>query len=96
MTPELLVLGLNAVVVLVAYFSIYPKVAGSDFTKIAFYDFFCSGFALLVVGLSYWGSGIEFDLLLIKVNWFWFTLATYALIEIPICLWYIKKHKVKL
>ncbi|GHE89076.1 hypothetical protein [Thalassotalea profundi] len=95
-SPELSVIILNFCIVLVAYFSIYPKLAGSSFEKISFYDVFASGFALLVVGLHYWESGQAFNVLLFSTNWFWFTLITYAAIEIPIMIWYFKKQKVKI
>lgn len=91
---ELLIIFLNLAVVLVAYLSVYPKLAGNNFNKISFYDIFCSGLALLIVGFNFWGSGYEFSLLFTTVNWFWFTLITYALIEIPIMLWYFHKNKV--
>ncbi|MBU2892856.1 hypothetical protein KO495_05905 [Colwellia sp. D2M02] len=94
-SPELSILLLNLVIVLVAYLSVYPKLAGNSFNKISFYDMFTSGFALLVVGLNYWGSGHEFSLLTFNVNWFWFTLVTYGAIEIPIAIWYFKKQDVK-
>ncbi len=94
--PELPIIVLNLVIVLVAYLSIYPKLAGSDFHKISIYDVFASGFSLLVVGLSYWGSGQEFNLVVFSTNWFWFTLITYGAIEIPIMIWYFKKNKVQI
>ncbi|MEW6992637.1 hypothetical protein AADZ91_18420 [Colwelliaceae bacterium 6441] len=94
--PELSIILLNLVIILVAYLSIYPKVAGSSFNKISFYDLFASGFALLVVGINYWGSGQEFNLLISSTNWFWFTFITYGAIEVPIMIWYFKKQKVKM
>lgn len=95
-SPELAIILLNLVIVLVAYFSIYPKLAGNDFYKISLYDLLTSSFALFVVGYHYWGSAQEFNLFLFSTNWFWFTLLTYAVIEIPIMVWYFKKQKVKL
>jgi hypothetical protein len=93
--PELQIIVLNLIIVLVAYLSIYPKLAGSNFNKISIYDVFTSGFSLLVVGLNYWGSGQEFNLLVTNTNWFWFTLITYLVIEIPVMIWYFKENKVK-
>ncbi len=95
-SPEFSIILLNLAIVLVAYFSLYPKLAGNNFNKISFYDLFASGFSVLVVGLSYWGSGYEFNLLFFKTNWFWFTIVSYGAIEIPIMLWYFKKQQVKL
>ncbi|GAB57640.1 hypothetical protein [Rheinheimera nanhaiensis] len=93
-TMELSVIVLNAVIVLVAYLSVYPKLAGNSFNKISFYDLFASGLALAIVGSKYWGSGQQFSLVVADVNWFWFTLITYAIIEIPVMLWYFKKNNV--
>jgi len=94
-SPELAIILLNLSIILLAYFSIYPKLAGNSFHKISIYDLFTSGFALLVVALNYWGSGHEFNLLIANTNWFWFTLITYVAIEVPIMLWYFKKYKIK-
>ena len=93
-SPELSIIILNFIIVLVAYLSVYPKLAGKNFSKISFYDIFASGLALAIVGFQFWSTGYEFSLLITKVNWFWYTLATYAAIEIPIMLWYFKKNKV--
>ena len=95
-SAELSIILLNLVIILVAYLSVYPKLAGNSFNKISFYDLFTSGFAFFVVGSQYWGSERLFNLFIIDVNWFWFTLVTFAIIEIPVLLWYIKKHKVKI
>ena len=93
MSPEITIILLNLIIVLVAYLSIYPKIAGSDLNKISFYDVLVSCFALLVVGMSYWGTGHQFSLLFMDTKWFWFTLATYTAIEVPMVLWYISKVK---
>ena len=91
---ELAIMALNIVILLVAYLSVYPKIAGVDINKIAFFDIFSSGLALLIVGLKYWDTGQVFTLALmqlsVEVNWFWFTFITYALLEIPIALWYFR------
>jgi len=92
---ELSIIALNLVIILVAYLSIYPKLSGNSINKISVFDVYASGFALLVVGLNYWGSEEEFTIIISSVNWFWFTLITYGLIEIPVMVWYFKKNKVK-
>ena len=93
--PEMTIIILNIIIVLVAYLSIYPKLAGENLTKISFYDLLTTCFILSVVGYRYWEAGYEFNLLFGSVNWFWFTLVTYTLIEMPMFFWYLKKHKVK-
>lgn len=92
MPPELLVILLNVAIVLVAYISVYPKVAGENINKIATYDLFVSAVSLFIVGRSFWGSDYAFSVLLGSVNWFWFTLITYTVIELPVLFWYMKKN----
>lgn len=92
---ELGIIALNSVILLVAYLSIYPKVAGYDINKVALFDIIASGLSLLIVGVKYWGTGQEFNLafmqLGIQVNWFWFTLISYSLLEVPIAFWYFRR-----
>ncbi len=96
LSPEQTVLLLNIIVVFIGYFIIYPRVAGNDFTKITGHDVVASTIVLITSGSLYWNSGVEFNLLIANVNWFWFTLVTFGLIEIPVLLWYIKHYNVKL
>ena len=94
MDPELIIIGLNTFVVLVAYLLIYPKVAGSDGNKVALNDLFASAICLVVASSLFWETGQEFNIIIIKVNWFWFTLLSYVVIEFPFMIWYFKKHGV--
>ena len=94
LAPELTIILLNLVIALLAYLSVYPTLAGNDFNKIALCDIGASSISLAIVGYHYWGSDYQFSLLFTEVSWFWFTLATYTAIEIPVMLWYFKKHKV--
>ncbi|OIQ48025.1 MAG: hypothetical protein BM565_03400 [Gammaproteobacteria bacterium MedPE] len=95
LSPEQTVLLLNVIVVFLGYFVIYPRVAGNNFTKITGHDLIATGIVLMTSASIYYGSGTEFNLLITQVNWFWFTLLTYAAIEIPVLLWYMKKHNVE-
>ena len=95
-SPEQTVLLLNVIVIFLAYFVIYPRMAGNDFNKIATHDVVASCVVLMTSGSLYFNSVIEFNLLIMQVNWFWFTFITFALIEIPVLFWYIKKYKVNL
>lgn len=96
MSPEFSIILLNIVIALLAYLSVYPTLAGNDFNKIAFYDIFTSAIALAIVGYHYWGSDYQFNLLFAKVNWFWYTLAIYTAVEIPLMWWYFKKNGVSI
>jgi hypothetical protein len=94
MQSEFLILSLNFIIVCIGYFWVYPRVAGSDLNKITFNDLIASIMSLLVAGSLFWGTDYEFNLLITSVNWFWFTLVTYLLIEIPFASWYLKRHKI--
>ena len=91
---ELIVIGINLSIVLVAYFLIYPKCCKHNGYKIAFFDFLSSGISLLIVGTIYWNTGEEFNIIFSNVNWAWFTTITYVFIESPIMYWYYKKHDI--
>jgi hypothetical protein len=94
MKPELVVIALNVALILIAYLYVYPKRAGSDGNKIAKHDLVASFLSIFIAGSMYWESGYEFNAILISLNWFWFTLLTYALLEIPFVIWYCKKYNV--
>lgn len=91
---ELSILLLNCIVIALAYLFVYPRFCGSDGFKIAKNDIAATGIVLVIAGFRYWGSGVEFNLLITRVNWFWFTFITYGAIEIPVMMWYYKKHDV--
>ncbi|MCF2860358.1 hypothetical protein L1286_23045 [Pseudoalteromonas sp. SMS1] len=96
MSPELNIIILNAAILLLAYFVIYPKYAGNDFRKISIQDFIASMVSLSIVGSVYFGSGAAFSVIWFEVTWPWFTLISFTLIELPIFYWYAKRHNVKL
>ncbi|WP_231731455.1 hypothetical protein [Colwellia sp. TT2012] len=77
-------------IILIAYVSVYPKLAGKNLNKVALFDCVASGLALVIVASKYWGTSVEFDFLMVELNWFWFTLLSYSVIEIPVALWYFK------
>ena len=95
MSAEFTIILLNIVIIVVAYISVYPKFSGKNLTKIAICDLACSGLALLIVAYKYWGTAVEFDLVFIQLNWFWFTFITYSGIEIPVAYWYFTKKLAK-
>ena len=94
MPAEFNVIGLNLVMMLLSYFWVYPKYCGADIKKIINNDLIATALVLIVVGTVYWDSGVEFSLLIFSVNWFWFTLTTYLLLEVPFMLWYFNKYYV--
>ncbi|MCL1139776.1 hypothetical protein [Shewanella pneumatophori] len=92
---ELYIVGLVAVVLAMGYLSIYPKIAGNNVNKISLCDIACSMFVFALVASKFWGTGYVFNAILFSTNWFWFTLFIYVLIEIPLAIWYVKKHGVQ-
>ncbi|QTL33909.1 hypothetical protein [Pseudoalteromonas viridis] len=95
MSIELQVILLNVIILCLAYFVIYPRYAGSDLKKVSIQDLIATLVSLAIVGSVYYGSGLAFSLLLFEVNWAWFTVITFTLIELPLCYWYAKRHGVK-
>ena len=94
MKPEVVVLLINAAIVSATYFYIYPKFAGSDFDKITWNDLCATSIALMIAGSLFWGSEYAFDALLFSTNWFWFSLLSFFVMELPLLFWYVKKYNV--
>jgi hypothetical protein len=90
MSAELTILLLNLVIIIITYLSVYPKIAGKNINKVAVYDCVASGLAIIIVASKYWGMGVQFEFLFIELNWFWFTLVSYSVIEVPVALWYFR------
>lgn len=95
MSAEWSIILLNAVIIVIAYVWVYPKLAGKNINKVAAFDCVASGLALIIVANKYWGKGVEFSFLQFELNWFWFTLISYSVIEIPIALWYFRASLIK-
>lgn len=95
MSAELSIILLNAVIIVIAYAWVYPKLAGKNINKVAIFDCVTSGLALVIVANKYWGQLIEFNFLWFELNWFWFTLLSYSVIELPIAIWYFKANLTK-
>ena len=93
---ELSIISPVLIVIAGGYLSIFPKIAGNNFDKIALCSFVCWIFIFVLVGFNYWGTGYEFSLLLFSTNWFWLIAIVYFTIEIPFFIWYRKKHDVSL
>ena len=84
------------IVIALCYLWIYPRYAQADTLRVALLDLAAVAFVLFVVGFRYGASKVDFTLLSISVNWFWFTLSIYLFIEIPFALWYIRKFDLRL
>ena len=94
--PELQILILNIVILGVAYLGIYPSLQQKTLNKIMLIDLVLTGLALLVAGGWFMGTGVGFSLILFEANWVVFTLLTLFLMEVPVFLWFAKKHGIPL
>ncbi len=92
--PELAALLIIVVPVLASYIFLYPSDRQSKavfihdkFTHLALLKMSFSSFvtfilALAVIGFLFWDSGTLFSMYFFSVNWFWFSLNVYLLLEL--------------
>lgn len=92
MPAELIILLLDAVLIVFCYQLLYPRQVGNSRKRLIINDTIATGVALMVAGSVYAGSEQMFLLLVVEVNWFWFTLITYSLMELPFAMRYMHRH----
>ncbi|ALO47518.1 hypothetical protein [Pseudohongiella spirulinae] len=96
MPPPMTILAINGIILVVAYFLLFPRLVGDNLQKMALNDLLASIVALIVAGSLYMGSGLEFRVFGVPLNWFWFTLLSYLALEFPLAIWYLKKNGMRL
>jgi hypothetical protein len=94
MSPETTILLLNAGVIALAYALIYPRFAGANITKLAWYDVAVSLIPLGIAWFWYADSGYAFNMVLFETNWFLFTAITYFVLEMPMSIGYLRHYGV--
>lgn len=87
---ELVILGILAGLMSIAYFLVYPK--AKSISGLRWLDFAFSLLALVIAGAIFWESDPVFWLFGFEANWFVFTLVAYLLIETPAWYFYQKSH----
>jgi hypothetical protein len=92
MPPELQILAINATCLAVGYFGIYPALAQKSLAALGIGDLIVSVVAIGTAGALYWGTGVEFRLLGIPMNWFAFSLTTLIAMGLPLFLWFVRRH----
>lgn len=92
MPAELIILLLDAALIVFCYQLLYPRQVGSSRARLIINDAIATVVALMVAGSLYAGSEQTFLLLVVEVNWFWFTLITYSLMELPFAIRYMRRH----
>lgn len=96
LAPEFQLLIINAVIVVIAYFGIYPSLHDLTLNKMAANDIVLTSLSLLVAGGLFWGTEQAFALVLFSTNWFWFSFLTMFFMEIPLCIWFCRRNGIKL
>jgi hypothetical protein len=94
--PEVQILILNGVILAVAYLGIFPSLQDKTMNHIMTIDVVLSVLALTVAGALFWGSGVLFNLLLFNSNWAVFAIITFAVMEVPLFLYFARKHGIKI
>ena len=92
MSPELTILVLDLVLIIFSYQIMYPRVVGNSLNKLLANDTMATLVALVVAASMYAGSGRTFNMLFFRGNWFWFTLVSYSLMELPVAMRYMIRH----
>lgn len=92
MSPELILLIVNAVFMAYAYLWAYPALPEKTLSAIMTRDLAISLAALLVAAALFWGSGVRFRLVFFDTNWFVFSILTLFIMETPLFFWFAKKH----
>ena len=96
LSPEMLLLLLNAIILCLAYFLIYPRSVGGNIGKLMQSDLLATVTSVVVAGFLFWGTNQPFELLFGEVNWFVFSVVTFLFMEVPFALWYFKKFDIKM
>ena len=92
MAPEFQVLAINATCLAVAYLGIFPALVPMTLRRLALADLGVMLVALGTAGALFWDSGVAFRLPVFEANWFWFALVTYVALELPLFLWFLRRH----
>ncbi len=92
MTPEVLVLLINAAGLALAYGVVYPRLVPITMGKMVLADTILTVVLVGSVTALFWGSGTQFWLLGWYVGPAVFAIVTLLVIEWPLFSWFTKKH----
>jgi len=82
---EIQIVGVNALVLAIAYFWVYPRYGRNDVNRIASLDLAIGLATLGLLAPFNWSSPNEFTLLpSLDTPWWIFAIVTYAVLEIPL------------
>lgn len=87
---ELIALAIIGGFMAIGYLVAYPK--AKTIGQLRWLDVLFSLLAIGSIGAIYWNSNPDFNLLVVKTNWFVFALVAYVVIETPLWYFYMKAH----
>ena len=87
---ELIVIFSILATLAIAYLVVYPNFVGNNVKLMAWLDIPVTGLPIGIAALLFWESDPIFNLFGFETNWFFFTLFTMVLIELPIFFLYLK------
>ena len=90
-SPELIIIVINSIILSFMFFIILPKFASNNIKVIALNDGLATTTALLIAASLFMGKGITFNVIITQLNWFWFSLLSYFLLEAPFMWRYLKR-----
>ncbi|KAF7775212.1 hypothetical protein PCIT_a1350 [Pseudoalteromonas citrea] len=93
---ELIVVTLNLIVLVFAYGVLNPAFSRRDLIKILTHDLIALSISLMVVGFHFANKQLSFNLLMVDVGWFWFTLLTFLALKTPLFFWYVRRWNIML
>lgn len=73
-----------------AYFWLYPKFVGENVKLMAWLDVAITAIPIALSGALFWESDPVLRWIFFDTNWFWFSLLSYVVIEMPIFVWYLR------
>jgi len=92
LTPQIVVVLSDTLLVLFAYLWLYPRSVQDDIVKLLKYDLLVSVMAILIAGVLFEGKDIVFWFFGWELNWFWYSLIWYLIIETPFAIIYFNRY----
>lgn len=92
--PEIIIILINLMIMIISYCLIFPAKAGSNIKKLLLFDLIAMIIAFSISGSIFINKTLQFNIVFANVNWFWFTLITYIILEFPFAVWYLRKFDI--
>ena len=89
---EISIVIINLIALLVAYVVIYPRFAGNNINKLAWFDFIIGVSLLVILAPGNWSRPNDYTFFFFDTNWWVFVILCYALLEVPFFFLYLKSR----